>query len=98
VDVGAYNDRPTTFSALSFAYGEGPVQRFVVDLDPAGPVARNAIPGGEIWDLSSPHYGDQMDLWRRNQNHPVAFKRADVVADAESHVVYTPAAVDAGSP
>jgi penicillin amidase len=90
VDVGAYDDHPASFSALSFVYGEGPVQRFVVDMDPAGPVARNAIPGGEVWDPANAHFRDDMELWRKNQNRPVPFTRADVIANAESHVVYAP--------
>src|SRR5262249_4453589 len=31
-------------SAFDFTYGAGPTQRFVVDLDPAGPKAVNALP------------------------------------------------------
>ena len=62
----------------------GPAIRFVCELDPAtGPRAKNALPGGETFDPTSPHYRDQMDLWRKNRTFDLAFRAADVVASAE---------------
>jgi penicillin amidase len=90
VDVGSYDDRPAKLDDLSFSYREGPVQRLVIDMDPAGPVARNALPGGEVWDPTSKHFRDQAELWRRNQTEPVPFAKGDVVKSAEEHVVLTP--------
>jgi penicillin amidase len=75
---------------FSFPYGAGPTQRFVADMNPAGVQAVNTLPGGEIWDPSSPHFADEAELWRRNEVHPVPFALADVVADAESRTVYVP--------
>jgi penicillin amidase len=89
VDVASYDDRPSSLSAVSFAYGEGPVQRFVIDMDPAGPVARNVIPGGAVWDPASKHFRDEADEWRKNQNHPVPYAKSDIVQSAEDHVVFT---------
>ena len=44
-----------------------------------GPTGRNALPGGEIFDPSSPHFSDQMQLWRKNQTFPFAYQDADVI-------------------
>ena len=66
------------------------MQRLVIDMDPAGPVARNALPGGEVWDPTSKHFRDQAELWRRNQTDAVPFAKGDVVKSAEEHVVLTP--------
>lgn len=73
----------------SFGYtgGAGPVQRFVVELDPAGPRAFNALPGGAVWDPASPHFRDEAELWRKNQAHPVPFQLAEVIAAKESRTV-----------
>jgi penicillin amidase len=79
VDVG-----PRGLSTTDFAYEDlGPAIRFVAELDPVnGPTARNALPGGEIFDPASPHYSDQMQLWRKNQTYDYAFKDSDVIAAA----------------
>jgi penicillin amidase len=66
----------------NFTYAHGPGIRFVADMDPAGPRARNVIPGGEVFDPVSPHYKDQMELWRKNQSFDLAFQEADVVKTA----------------
>ena len=57
-------------------------------MDPKGPIARNALPGGEVWDPADPHFKDQAEMWRRNQNHPVWLARADVIKDAKERIVY----------
>lgn len=72
-----------------FSYAHGPAQRFVIDMDPSGPKAFNALPGGVIWDAKSPHFRDEAEFWRRNQAHPVPFLLADVVAAKESRTVAT---------
>lgn len=71
----------------NFKYGHGPTQRFVIDMDPAGPKAFNALPGGAIWDNESPHFADEAELWRRNQSHAVPFLVDDVIAAKESRTV-----------
>ncbi len=73
-----------------FTYGSGPQQRLVVEMTPSGPVAVNAIPGGESQDPDSPHQHDQMDLWRMNQTSQVWFTEQDVVAHNERRVVFAP--------
>jgi len=78
-----------------FTYGSGPATRFVVELDPTGPKARQAIPGGASADPASPHFKDDIELWRRNENHPIPFSKADVAADSAEkdggeHILFTP--------
>ena len=72
-----------------YDYNFGPTQRLVVEMDPAGPRAWNALPGGAVWDSQSPHFRDQAELWRRNQTRQVPFLLPDVVAAAESRIVVT---------
>jgi penicillin amidase len=75
---------------FDFTYGAGPTQRFVIDMDPAGPKEVNTLPGGEIWNPESPHFADEAELWRRNQVHPVPFLLADVIANKESRTRFSP--------
>ena len=90
IDVGEPDAIPVNLADATFTYSAGPTQRFVIDMDPSGPVARNVLPGGEIWDNQSPHFRDEAELWRRNENHPLPFSHDDVLADAESRVQYKP--------
>ena len=89
IDACDFNSAPLG-TPFDFTYGAGPTQRFVVDLDPAGPKAWNTLPGGEIWNPSSKHFKDEAELWRRNEVHPVPFLLADVIADKESRTVVSP--------
>lgn len=90
VDVANFGTRPGDYANVGFSYGSGPTQRFVVDMDPAGPKARNALPGGNVWDTASPWFKNDDELWRRNQNHPVWLARKDVVVDAKERFTYVP--------
>jgi penicillin amidase len=78
VDVGGHN-----LDGMDFTYAHGPQVRFVVELDPKGPKAKNALPGGEVFDPASPHYRDFIELWRKNQTYDYAFEEADVAAAAK---------------
>ena len=60
-----------------------------VDLDPAGPVAWNVVPGGQSMDPMSPHFRDGADLWWRNRSHRVHIVERDVAAGAASRVRFT---------
>lgn len=80
-----------TVDVAGYAFGEadydftsthGPAMRFVCELTPEGPKARNVLPGGQVFDPKSPHYRDQMDLWRNNQSFDVAFTDDDVKKSA----------------
>jgi penicillin G amidase len=88
IDVGGYGFG-STLAATTFHYAHGPTQRFVVEMTPSGPVARNALPGGEIWNSTSTHFRDEAERWRRNQNRPVPFTRGDVISAAEDHILWT---------
>lgn len=82
-DLGAVD--PGNFSIYaptSFTFGSGASQRLVVEMTPTGPVARNAIPGGQSEDPDSPHHADEAEYWRTNVQPPLAFDRADVEAKA----------------
>jgi penicillin amidase len=89
VDVAQYTTPATLDETASFSYSHGPTQRLVIEMDPNGPIARNALPGGNVWDSRDPHFRDEAERWRRNQNRPVPFATADVVAAAESRTVYS---------
>jgi penicillin amidase len=78
---------------LNFSYGSGPVQRFVAEVTSAGPIIRNALPGGAVMNPESPHFRDEAEYWRKNENHEVAFAIDDVVAAFPSggeHILFTP--------
>ena len=90
IDVAEPDSLPANLSDATFTYSEGPTQRFVIDLDPSGPTPFNVLPGGEVWDNASPHFADEAELWRRNENHPLWFSHDDVAANAEERDSYTP--------
>ncbi|HEY1690824.1 MAG TPA: penicillin acylase family protein [Polyangiaceae bacterium] len=90
IDVAEPDSLPLNLSDATFTYSEGPTQRFVIDMDPGGPVPFNVLPGGEVWDNASPHFADEAELWRRNQNHPLWFTQSDVAANVEERDQYTP--------
>lgn len=77
VDVGQHGP-----STTDYTFDNGPAIRFVCEITKQGPVARNALPGGAIYDPASPHYEDQMELWRKNQTYDLAYQDPDVVATA----------------
>jgi len=79
VDVAGY-----AFGAANydFSTSHGAAMRFVCELTPEGPKARNVLPGGQVFDPKSPHYRDQMELWRKNQTFDVAFRDDDVKKSA----------------
>jgi acyl-homoserine lactone acylase PvdQ len=79
VDVGQRG-----VSEDSYVYEDlGPAIRFVAELDPInGPTARNTIPGGEIFDPTSPHYDDLLQLWLQNETFDFAYQDADVLSQA----------------
>ncbi|MBI4700983.1 MAG: penicillin acylase family protein [Deltaproteobacteria bacterium] len=91
VDAAQHALRQPPGQDLSFAFAAGPAERVLFDLDPAGVRSYAAIAGGAVWDPASAHFGDQAELWRRNQTRLVPFALADVLADQESRTVLAPA-------
>jgi penicillin amidase len=90
VDVGNFGTNPSALAGLDFTYGEGPTQRLVADVQSPAPVSRNALPGGEVWDNTSPYFDNEAERWRRNQNRPVWILKSDVIADAQERIAYDP--------
>jgi penicillin G amidase len=72
------------FGDDDYEFRSGAAIRFVCELDPQrGPLARNVVPGGQVFDRQSPHYKDQLELWAKNQTLDLPFKVADVVERAK---------------
>jgi penicillin G amidase len=78
VDVGNHG-----WSLTDFTYDAGPVMRFACEVAKGAMHPINVLPGGEIMDPSSPHYQDQIALWRQNQAFDLAYYPADVIASAK---------------
>lgn len=72
-------------------YGDGPVMRFAVELDPAGFRAVNIIPGGQSALTDSDHFADQIPLWLANEASPCHFAVDDVAANAVGRELFQPA-------
>jgi penicillin amidase len=86
VDVGNFSMR----SGTRFTHGSGASQRLVVEMTPEGPVAFNALPGGQSRDPDSPHFDDEAMLWIRNEQPAMFFHEADIVEHAEGRARVTP--------
>jgi penicillin amidase len=99
-----FNVNPADFGLHSddFTFSGGPSERYVVELDPAGVRAVNALPGGENGNPggNTPatynqihlaiHYGDQIAGWINGQTFEYHISRGDVAAHAVRKVHYTP--------
>jgi penicillin amidase len=83
-DIGTVDAAGDSIDIGDYRYNHGPAIRFAVDLDPKGPKARNVLPGGQVLDPNSPHYRDQMELYRKNRTFDLAFSESDVAASAKS--------------
>ncbi|MFO0562844.1 MAG: penicillin acylase family protein [Polyangiales bacterium] len=77
-------------SDFNFRYGSGPSQRFVVEMDPAGPRGFNSIPGGQVFNRFSPNHRNLMELWRRNQYFRVPRTEAEVIEARSARWTFTP--------
>jgi len=82
-DIGTVDAAGDALDIGDFTYNHGPAIRFVCELDPKGPHARNVLPGGEVLDTMSPHYRDMMELYRKNKTIDLAFAESDVAASAK---------------
>lgn len=76
---------------LDFSYNAGASMRFTIEMDPAGPRAFNALPGGESIDRFSPFHANEAELWRNNQSHPMPRTEAEVVASYRVRLRFEPA-------
>ncbi|HWE27220.1 MAG TPA: penicillin acylase family protein, partial [Polyangia bacterium] len=86
-DIGTVDAAGDSIDLGDFTYNHGPAIRFVAELDPKGPHARNVLPGGEILDPNSPHYRDQMELYRKNKTFDLVFAESDVAASAKAELM-----------
>ncbi len=77
-------------STDDYSYESGPQQRLVVEMTDTGPKIWNALAGSQVLNGSSPHFGDEIELWRHNEAPPLYFTDTDVAAHAESTTNYTP--------
>lgn len=87
VDPGNYGIYGTT----DFHFGSGASQRLVVEMTPTGPIARNALPGGQHEDPDSPHHADEAELWRNNVQPPIYFEQGEIEAHATRRLRFDPA-------
>jgi penicillin amidase len=82
VDVANYNVKGT--KAEDFMFSRGPSQRHVVELNPNGIRAWNALPTGQSGVVNTPHFGDLLGFWLVNDYYPVLFTDEEIRANAES--------------
>jgi penicillin amidase len=97
VDVGNFNlwnaaDDTRTIGLRDFMWNNGASQRLVVEMLPEGPVAYNAIPGGQSQDPDSNHHADEAMLWTNNEAPKMNYTEGDVASNAELKIVFTPGA------
>ena len=68
----------------SYHSGAGPSMRIVTDVDPAGVLSWQVIPGGEIDLPDSPNLADQLPMWLGDTYVPMAFDLKTALGDAEA--------------
>jgi len=86
VDPGQFGLWNTT----DFRFGSGASQRLVVEMTETGPIAFNALPGGQSIDPNSPHKMDEALLWIRNEQPRMAFQETEIREAAERCLVIRP--------
>jgi penicillin amidase len=76
---------------LDFRYGHGPSIRHLVEFTaPGTPHARIALPGGQVFDRSSPHFRDLVDeYWRHNQYFDLPWTVSEIIDHAETRIRFT---------
>ena len=92
-DTSVVNVADSGFADLSFeARAHGPAQRFIAVAEPGGRVrARFQLPGGAIYNPSSPHYRDLLDNYYLTEQHfDLPFTTEEVVAAGEERWLLTP--------
>ncbi|MCI2429261.1 penicillin acylase family protein [Candidatus Acetothermia bacterium] len=82
VDVANYSVKGT--KAEDFGFSRGPSQRQIVELNPKGIRAWNALPTGQSGVANTSHFGDLIAYWLVNDYYPVLFTDDAIKANAES--------------
>ena len=59
-------------------------------MGPDGPAAFSVIAGGNSSDVTSPHFRDEMELWRANRVHPLLRSAEEIEAAAERRIHLAP--------
>lgn len=85
LDNAPYEMRPSTFDDLSFSFRHGSVFRMVIDLGASGPEARMSMAGEESVESLAPGGSSEVEYWRENTNHPVAFSIDAAIAWARTN-------------
>jgi penicillin amidase len=75
------------YHSLDSAHMVGPVCRFVVDLGDLS-ASRSINAPGQSGQPGSRHYADRIRSWLAGDYHPMLYRRADIVADAEAATLY----------
>jgi penicillin amidase len=72
-----------------YAMLAGSSQRHIFDLADMKKSLR-IIPGGISGNFMSPHYDDQIDLWRQMEYRPFQLERSDLERDATTLMIMRP--------
>ncbi|HTM23289.1 MAG TPA: penicillin acylase family protein [Kofleriaceae bacterium] len=69
---------------------DGPAQRFLAEVEPGGTIhARMALPGGLVYDRSSPHYRDLLDdYYLPDQHFDLPYATAEIVDHGEERWLF----------
>ena len=90
-DASLFTVNPTDYK-VSHPYaveGGGPSFRHIVDFKEMEN-SKRILPGGISSNVMSPHYDDQLTLWRNGEYRPFVLDRKAVLADARYRMVILP--------
>lgn len=83
----------TSAKQSDFSYGSGPSYRMIVEMTDSGPNAHTALPGGNVANLRSTYYDNQLrEFWWANDYKKFPFTREELKAEADTLIVFQPAA------
>ncbi|MEM9531850.1 MAG: penicillin acylase family protein [Pseudomonadota bacterium] len=89
LDASTHNVRADSLNG--FMFGSGPSRRFIGNMLPTGPVALQAIGGGQSGVLGDPLYANQLVPWLGNAYLPLQITPAEAAATAVSVLRLEPA-------
>lgn len=93
-DTHAVDASNNSVASYTFAYAHGPAMRNLVSFGDDGAIEhRWALPGGQVFDLRSPHFRDLADqYWTKNQYLTVPWLTPEIIDAAEERWVFEPGA------
>jgi penicillin amidase len=77
-------------SDYSFGCGGVALQRLVAEATPEGIVSFNALPGGQVWDKTSPFFRNQLPTWLDNERRQSTLTPEQLLSDIHEHWVIQP--------